>query len=115
MMKLFDFYSTIASQTPAHIFIYNFPERTGYSVSPEICLRLADKYPNIIGMKDTVPDAFHTAQVINTVKKNILILKCMQDMTIILPTTYYLVEMAVLVVYPILSLNFCLLDASIHE
>ncbi|APK61560.1 dihydrodipicolinate synthase [Escherichia coli] len=68
---IFDFYSTIASQTPAHIFIYNFPERTGYSVSPEICLRLADKYPNIIGMKDTVPDAFHTAQVINTVKKNI--------------------------------------------
>ena len=40
---IFDFYSTIASQTPAHIFIYNFPERTGYSVSPEICLRLADK------------------------------------------------------------------------
>ncbi|WP_408580173.1 hypothetical protein [Acinetobacter baumannii] len=25
----------------------------------------------MIGMKDTVPDAFHTAQVINTVKKNI--------------------------------------------
>ena len=59
---IFDFYSTIASQTPAHIFIYNFPERTGYSVSPEICLRLADKYPNIIGMKDTVPDAFHAAR-----------------------------------------------------
>ncbi|MFP1452800.1 dihydrodipicolinate synthase family protein [Escherichia coli] len=68
---IFDFYSTIASQTPAHIFIYNLQENLRISVSPEICLRLADKYPNIIGMKDTVPDAFHTAQVINTVKKNI--------------------------------------------
>lgn len=68
---IFDFYSTIASQTPAKIFIYNFPERTGYSVSPEVCLRLTDKYPNIIGMKDTIPDTAHTAQVINTVKRQI--------------------------------------------
>lgn len=68
---IFDFYSTIARQTAARIFIYNFPERTGYSVSPEVCLRLADKHPNIIGIKDTVPDPLHTAQVINTVKKEI--------------------------------------------
>lgn len=68
---IFDFYSTIAEQTAANIFIYNFPERTGYSVSPEVCLRLASKHPNIIGMKDTVPESLHTAQVINTVKKEI--------------------------------------------
>ena len=66
-------------------------------------------------MKDTVPDAFHTAGYQYRKRKISLILKCMQDMTIILPTTYYLVEMAVLVVYPILSLNFCLPDANIHE
>lgn len=53
------------------IFIYNFPERTGYSVSPEVCLRLADKYPNIVGIKDTIPDTVHTAQLINTVKKEL--------------------------------------------
>ncbi len=68
---IFRFYSAIAEQTPARIFIYNFPERTGYSVSPQVCLRLADKYPNIIGMKDTIPDTLHTSQVIQTVKAEI--------------------------------------------
>lgn len=68
---VFRFYSTIAEKTSANIFIYNFPERTGYSVSPEVCLRLADKYPHIIGLKDTIPDTTHTAQVINVVKSRI--------------------------------------------
>lgn len=68
---VFRFYSAIAEQTPAKIFIYNFPERTGYSVSPQVCLRLADKYPNIIGLKDTIPDTLHTSQVIQTVKAEI--------------------------------------------
>ena len=65
------FYSEIARQTTAKIFIYNFPDRTGYSVTPEVCLRLADRYPNIVGLKDTVPDTTHTAQVINKVKAEI--------------------------------------------
>lgn len=68
---VFRFYSTIAEKTSAKIFIYNFPERTGYSVSPEVCLRLADKYPHIIGLKDTIPDTNHTAQVIDVVKSRI--------------------------------------------
>ncbi|MDI7238615.1 dihydrodipicolinate synthase family protein [Providencia huaxiensis] len=68
---VFRFYSTIAAKTSANIFIYNFPERTGYSVSPDVCLRLADKYPNIIGLKDTIPDTTHTAQVIETVKSRL--------------------------------------------
>ncbi|EMA4784469.1 MULTISPECIES: dihydrodipicolinate synthase family protein [Providencia] len=68
---VYRFYSTIAEKTPAKIFIYNFPERTGYSVSPEVCLRLADKYTNIVGLKDTIPDTSHTAQVIETVKSRL--------------------------------------------
>lgn len=38
---IYTFYSQIARRTAAKIFIYNFPERTGYCVSPEVCLRLA--------------------------------------------------------------------------
>ncbi|ELY3856807.1 dihydrodipicolinate synthase family protein [Providencia huaxiensis] len=68
---VYRFYSTIAEKTSAKIFIYNFPERTGYSVSPEVCLRLADKYTNIVGLKDTIPDTSHTAQVIETVKSRL--------------------------------------------
>lgn len=69
--SIYAFYSEIARQTTAKIFIYNFPDRTGYSVTPEVCLRLADHYPNIVGLKDTIPDTTHTAQIINTVKSEI--------------------------------------------
>lgn len=61
---IYTFYSQIARRTAAKIFIYNFPERTGYSVSPEVCLRLASEFPNIVGLKDTIPDTNHTSQVI---------------------------------------------------
>lgn len=65
---IYTFYSQIARRTAAKIFIYNFPERTGYSVSPDVCLRLAREFPNIIGLKDTIPDTGHTAQIIRQVK-----------------------------------------------
>ncbi|MDI2091457.1 dihydrodipicolinate synthase family protein [Commensalibacter oyaizuii] len=68
---IYDFYSTIASQTRAKIFIYNFPDRTGYSIAPQTCLKLADKYPHIVGLKDTILDTIHTCEVINLVKKEI--------------------------------------------
>lgn len=69
--SIYAYYSEIARQTTAKIFIYNFPDRTGYSVTPEVCLRLADRYPNIMGLKDTIPDTAHTAQVINKIKSEI--------------------------------------------
>jgi dihydrodipicolinate synthase/N-acetylneuraminate lyase len=69
--SIYAFYSEIARQTTAKIFIYNFPDRTGYSVTPEVCLRLADRYPHIVGLKDTIPDTAHTAQVINKIKSEI--------------------------------------------
>lgn len=68
---IYTFYSQIARRTSAKIFIYNFPERTGYSVSPEICLRLAREFSNIVGLKDTIPDTNHTSQVIRQVKSEL--------------------------------------------
>ena len=68
---IYTFYSQIARRTAAKIFIYNFPERTGYSVSPEVCLRLASEFPNIVGLKDTIPDTNHTSQVIRQVKSEL--------------------------------------------
>ncbi|AHG21525.1 dihydrodipicolinate synthase [Chania multitudinisentens RB-25] len=68
---IYDFYSKIAKNTKANIFIYNFPEKTGYSISPEICLKLATAFPNIIGFKDTIPDTMHTCEIIKQVKKEL--------------------------------------------
>jgi 4-hydroxy-tetrahydrodipicolinate synthase len=64
----FDFYSSVASRTPAGIFIYNFPARTGYSVTGETALRLAERHANVKGFKDTVLDMWHTSELIKRVK-----------------------------------------------
>lgn len=64
-----EFYASIAEQISGPIYLYNFPERTGYDVKPHIVLQLALKYPNIVGIKDTVADMGHTRQLIQLVKK----------------------------------------------
>ena len=65
---IFNYYDEIAGKTPANIFIYNFPDRTGVSVSVETILALAQKHKNIVGLKDTILDMWHTANVIKTMR-----------------------------------------------
>jgi 4-hydroxy-tetrahydrodipicolinate synthase len=66
--SIFDYYSKAASEIQGNIYIYNFPDRTSYSIKPQTVLALADKHVNIIGIKDTVPDMGHTVDIIKTVK-----------------------------------------------
>lgn len=61
------FYDKVAKSTKANIYIYNFPERTGYDITPEITLNLVRKHENIVGYKDTVTEMGHTRALINTV------------------------------------------------
>ncbi|MBI5519810.1 MAG: dihydrodipicolinate synthase family protein [Desulfovibrio sp.] len=65
---VFEYYSYVAKRTEAKIILYNFPARTGYSLSTGLLLRLADKHDNIVGIKDTVMDMWHTADIIREVK-----------------------------------------------
>ncbi len=61
------YYDRVAENTKANIYIYNFPERTGYDVSAELTLRLVRKHKNIVGYKDTVTEMGHTREIIDTV------------------------------------------------
>lgn len=47
------------------IYLYNFPDRTGYDLTPEITLRLVRKYKNIVGYKDTQAGMDHTRELID--------------------------------------------------
>lgn len=69
--SIINFYSQIAQNVKGNIFLYNFPERTGYDLSAEIVLELAHKYPNIIGIKDTVSTMGHTRSLIQAIKKEL--------------------------------------------
>jgi 4-hydroxy-tetrahydrodipicolinate synthase len=66
--SIFDYYSKAASEIQGNIYLYNFPDRTSYSIKPQTVLALADKHKNIIGIKDTVPDMGHTVDIIKAVK-----------------------------------------------
>jgi 4-hydroxy-tetrahydrodipicolinate synthase len=64
---LFRYYTAIA-EVGLPVILYNFPARTGVSLSPSLVLRLATECPAIVGIKDTVDTISHTRELIHTVK-----------------------------------------------
>lgn len=66
--ELYRFYDELLRHISGPIYIYNFPERTGYSIAPRTILRLAQKYSNLCGIKDTLTGVDHTREVIKAVK-----------------------------------------------
>ena len=62
------FFGTIAENLDMPIFFYNFPDRTGNSLNPDTLLKLVRKYPNFVGVKDTVDTISHTRQLIQKIK-----------------------------------------------
>lgn len=49
-------FSAVAESTSLPIIIYNIPGRTGVNMLPATVKKLADKYDNIIGIKQSFPD-----------------------------------------------------------
>jgi len=65
---LFQHYADIAENIDLPIILYNYPELTGQDLSPELVLRLAKAYPNIVGIKETVVAVSHIREMIQSVK-----------------------------------------------
>lgn len=63
------FYDEVAEHVNGSVLLYNFPDRTGYDLSPDVILELVRKHDNIVGIKDTVGTMGHTRAIIQTVKK----------------------------------------------
>lgn len=61
--QIFHYYDSLAKAVHGEIYLYNFPARTGMSITPETIRRLAVENKNIIGLKDSVPDTGHTNMV----------------------------------------------------
>lgn len=66
--SLFRYFGEIAGSTKLPVLLYNFPDRTNVNLSPELVLRLAKDYSNIVGIKDTVDSISHTRRLIEVVK-----------------------------------------------
>lgn len=62
------YYDMLASKIQGRLYIYNFPDRTGYQIPVDVIARLAQKHPNIVGCKDTISGMDHTRELIKAVK-----------------------------------------------
>lgn len=65
---LYRYYAEIASSVDIPIILYNFPDRTAVCLEPELILKLAGKFKNIVGVKDTVDNISHTRKLIRAIK-----------------------------------------------
>ena len=65
---LYRYYAAVA-EVGLPVILYNFPDRTGVSLSADLVCRLAAECPAIVGLKDTVDTISHTRDVIMQVKK----------------------------------------------
>jgi len=63
-----EYFDTLAREIHGNLFIYNFPDRTGYQIPAEVIGRLALRHGNIIGCKDTISGMDHTREIIKAVK-----------------------------------------------
>ena len=48
------YYDMLAKEIHGKLYIYNFPDRTGYQIPVDVIKRLAMRHTNIIGCKDTI-------------------------------------------------------------
>ena len=64
-----EYFGRIARALPhMSIYLYNFPDRTGYDLTPQVTLRLVQKYQNIVGYKDTQAGMDHTRELIKLIR-----------------------------------------------
>lgn len=61
------YFDAIADAVDINIYLYNYPERTGYDLSAELMLRLRRNHDNIVGCKDTVASFAHTRKLIDII------------------------------------------------
>ncbi len=62
------YFSKIAENINGNMYLYNFPDRVGYDLTPKTTLNLLRKHKNIIGYKDTLAGVDHTRELVKTLK-----------------------------------------------
>lgn len=67
---IYQYYDNLAKQVKGNIYIYNFPDRTGYAIAPKTVLALRESHENIIGVKDTIAGMDSTRELIKLIKPN---------------------------------------------
>ena len=67
--SLYRYYAQVARRSEIPVCLYNFPDRTAVSITPELIVRLVGEFDIIRGIKDTVDNISSTRKIITTVKR----------------------------------------------
>lgn len=63
-----EYFERLTKAVGLPVMLYNFPDRTGSDLSPEIVRTIAQRCPTITGIKDTVDNISHTRRICQAVK-----------------------------------------------
>lgn len=74
-------FATVADEVDTPIILYNVPGRTGCSISPACCARLA-AHPNIAGIKEASGSIGYTAQIARLVDEDFCMFSGNDDMIV---------------------------------
>ena len=66
--SVYRYYAALAADIPGELYLYNFPERTGYGIAPQVVRALAERFENISGIKDTIGGMDHTRELIKALR-----------------------------------------------
>lgn len=71
---IYQHYKMVAKNSPLPIILYNVPGRTASNVLPKTVIRLANDFPNIIGIKEAAGDMVQAMKLIQTKPDNFLVI-----------------------------------------
>ena len=71
---IYQHFSAIAKASPIPVILYNVPGRTASNMLPSTVLRLANEFPNIIGIKEAAGDIVQAMKIIQGKPKDFLVI-----------------------------------------
>lgn len=71
---IFQHYKALAEVSPKPIILYNVPGRTASNVLPATVKRIAENFPNIIGIKEAAGDMVQAMKLISMVPEGFLVI-----------------------------------------
>jgi len=71
---LYEHYKRIAEEISIPIIIYNVPSRTACNITPDIVVRLANEFDNIVGIKEASGNLKQVAEIIRNAPDNFVVL-----------------------------------------
>ena len=94
------YFGAVAEQVRGKVYIYNYPDRTGYSISPSVVLELARRYPNIWVSRTPFPTWRTRLSLSRPSRATFPRLKCSAVLITTLRPTSWLAATAALPLFP---------------